>query len=64
MRQVEEVFDDGNGVVKRDGPVHNDLSALIQDEDQGEDEPYEFNLVAQEGLSGRRTSEQRPQTVG
>ena len=40
MRQVEQVVDDGNGVVKRDGPVDNDLCALIQDEDQGEGEPY------------------------
>ncbi len=64
MRQVEQVFDDRNGVVKRDGPVDDEFSALIQDEDQGEGEPYQFDFVAQDGLSGRRTSAQRTQTVG
>ncbi len=64
MRQVEYVFDDGNRMVEGDGPVDDEFSALIQDEDQGEGEPYQFDFVAQDGLSGRRTSEQRPHTVG
>ncbi len=51
-------------MVEGDGPVDDEFSALIQDEDQGEGEPYEFDFVAQDGLSGRRTSEQRPHTVG
>ena len=51
-------------MVEGDGSVDDEFSALIQDEDQGEGEPYEFDFVAQDGLSGRRTSEQRPQTVG
>jgi len=51
-------------MVEGDGPVDDEFSALIQDEDQGEGEHYEFNFVAQDGLSGCRTSAQRPQTVG
>ena len=51
-------------MVEGDGPVDDDLSPLIQDEDQSKDEPYQFDFVAQDGLSGRRTSEQRPHTVG
>ena len=64
MGQVEQVFDDGNGMVKRNSPVDEEFSALIQNQDQGEGDPYEFDLGTQVELSGPRTSEQRPHTVG
>ncbi len=51
-------------MVKGEAPVDEEFSALIQDQNQGEGDPYEFDLGTQVELSGCRTSEQRPHTVG
>jgi hypothetical protein len=64
MSQVEKIFDNRDRVMQRDDPVDDQLRRLIQEKNCTKQTTYEFDSSAQDGLSERKTSEHRGQTVG